>query len=137
MKDILKLARIQVLLIPIFIFFKLIRPATLKSSAPEFFKIILLSLPNFFEAITGMLLLTGLGLIFNDRLNKKHPIKSKNIYKLAVVPAGIFVIMQELNLLNLGKNNTVDNNDLIFSVIGLLIGYWIVLWIQPRIYPEA
>lgn len=132
-KDIMKLARVELIIIPIFIFFKVIRPSVLKSSSPAFFKLVLLSLPNFFEAIIGTLTLTGIGLLINDRLRERHQIRPKLIYLLAVVLAGIYVSTQELKIHNLGGNNVFDRNDLLFSFIGLIIGYWIVLRIKPII----
>ena len=129
----MKLARVELVIIPIFIFFKFIRPSVLKSTSPDFFKIALLSLPNFFEGIIGTLTLTGIGLIINDKLSKQKQIKPKLIYVLAVVIAGIYVITQELKFHNLGGNNVYDVNDLIFSIIGLVLGFLIVLWIRPCI----
>ncbi|WGD33984.1 hypothetical protein [Olleya sp. YS] len=133
MIDIMKLARVELIIIPIFIFLKLIRPSVLDSESPEFFKIALLSFPNFFEAIIGTLTLTGLGLIVNDKLNRRYQIRTRSIYILAVILAGIYVLTQELKIHNLGGNNVFDINDLIFSFVGLIIGYWIVLKIKPNI----
>lgn len=133
MADIMKLARVELIIIPIFIFLKFIRPSVLASKSPEFFKIALLSLPNFFEAIIGTLTLTGIGLIVNDKLNRKYQIGSRLIYILAVILTGIYVSTQELKIHNLGGNNVFDVNDLIFSFIGLIIGFWVVLRIKPKI----
>ena len=129
----MKLARVELIIIPLFIFFKFIRPRVLTNTSPEFLKITLFSLPNLFKAVIGSLTLTGIGLIINDRLNKKHQIRPKFIYILAVILAGIYVFTQELKIPNLGGNNVFDKNDLIFSFIGLIIGYWIILRIKPRI----
>ncbi|WP_350292912.1 hypothetical protein [uncultured Croceitalea sp.] len=129
--DIMKLARIELVIIPIFIFFKYIRPGVLKSKAPEFFKITLLSLPNFFEAIIGVLTLTGIILLINDRL-KKHQIKPKILYIIAVALAAAYVILQELNIINIRTNTTFDSNDIIFSILGLIFGYWIIQYIKPQ-----
>ncbi|WP_299247535.1 hypothetical protein [uncultured Aquimarina sp.] len=138
MTDILKLARIQFLLIILFVIFKFIRPAVLNSDSPEWIKITLLSLPNFFEAVIGTLILTGIGLYLNLRiLSKKRQIKRNLIYAVASILAGIYVITQELKLHNLGGNNIYDSNDLIFSVIGLIIGYLIIIAIKPKIYHVA
>ena len=136
MADIRKLVRIQILFTVLFIFFKLIRPPILKSESPEFFKYILLSLPNFFESVIGVLIVTGIGLVLNDRLIKKYQIGLKTIYIVSVIMAGIYVITQEFKIHNLGGNNVFDKNDLIYSVIGLLIGFSIILWIKPRIIKE-
>ena len=89
MGDILKLARIQIVLIVLFIFFKLIRPFVLNSTSFEWVKITFLSLPNFFEAVIGILILTGLGLYLNQRfLSKKRRIKNSLIYMVASFIAG-------------------------------------------------
>ena len=136
-KDILKLARIEFFIIPIFIFFKLIRPSVLKSSSLEIFKIILLSLPNFFEAIIGTLTLTAVGLMINYRWCKKLQINPRLIYFLAVIVAATYVTLQELNVINTRANATMDENDLIFSAIGLIVGFSIVWRIKPRIIGDA
>jgi hypothetical protein len=132
MMGIIKLVWLELIIIIIFIFFKLIRPTVLNSKSSEFFKLILLSLPNFFEAVIGTLTLTGIGLIINDKLSRKYQIRSRLIYILAAVLAGIYVSAQELKIHNLGGNNVFDVNDLLFSFIGLIIGYLIVLLINPN-----
>ena len=131
MDDILKLARVQLIVIPIFIFFKFIRSPVLNSSSPAIFKLILLSLPNFFEAIIGVLTVTGLGLLLNDRLSRKYQLKPSSIYKVAVFIAGTYVVLQELNIIKLRTNGTTDQNDIIFSIIGLIVGYLIILRKKP------
>ncbi len=94
MADIMKLARVQLIVIPIFIFFKYIRPNVLQSKTLDIFKIAVLSLPNFFEAIIGVLTLTGVILLINDKLNNELQIQPKLIYLIAVVLSGVFVISQ-------------------------------------------
>ena len=132
MGDILKLARIQIVLIVLFIFFKLIRPSVLNSTSFEWVKITLLSLPNFFEAVTGILILTGLGLYLNQRfLSEKRRIKNNLIYMVASFIAGIYVITQELKIHNLGGKNVFDWYDILFSIIGLIMGYLIVIFLKP------
>ena len=134
MNDILKLARIQILIIILFAFFKFIRPPVLESKSYEWIKITLLSLPNFFEGILGVLILTGMGLYLNDRLRGSlKRIKPDYIYIIALVFAAIYVITQEFKLHNLGGNNVYDVNDVIFSIIGLGVGYLIVLAKKPVI----
>lgn len=129
--DILQLARIQLLLIPIFAFFKFIRPAILESKVPQWVKEISLSLPNFFQGFIGVLVLTGIGLFINDQFHKKS-VQPMAIDILATIVAGIFVITQELNIYNLRGNNTFDPNDLIFSVIGLVVGFGVVIWVKTK-----
>lgn len=134
LSDISKLVRLQILLTVLFIFFKAIRPSILNSKAPEWFKITLLSLPNFFEAFIGTLILTGIGLYLNVKLlSKQKQINRKIIYLLAPILGGVYVITQELKIHNLGGDNVYDVNDLIFSVIGLVIGYLFVIFMDPKI----
>lgn len=78
--DLMKLARIELFIIPIFILFKFIRPKVLESASPEILKIIILSIPNFFEAIIGTLTLTGVFLFLKDQLKIKRQISPKLIY---------------------------------------------------------
>ena len=117
-----------------FIFFKAIRPAVLNSEAPEWAKLALLSLPNFFEAFIGTLILTGIGLYLSVKiLSKQKQINRKIIYILAPILGGVYVITQELKIHNLGGNNVYDFNDIVFSIIGLIGGYLMVLWMNPKI----
>ncbi len=132
MADILKLARIQIVLIILFVFFKFVRAAVLESNSFEWVKITLLSLPNFFEAVIGTLILTGIGLYLNHRfLGEKRRIKNNLIYIVASFIAGIYVITQELKIHNLGGNNVFDWYDILFSIIGLIVGYLIVIFLKP------
>jgi hypothetical protein len=135
MTDILKLARIQIVLITLFIILKRIRPTILENNPLEWIKIALLSLPNFFEAVIGPLILTGIGLYANTRmLSKKRQVKPNMLYVVATTLSGIYVITQELKIHNLGGNNVCDKNDVLFSIAGLLIGYLILISIKPKIY---
>lgn len=134
MGDILKLARIQILFIVLFAFFKFIRPPVLKSNAFDWIKIALLSLPNFFEGVIGVLTLTAMLLYLNSRfLTKKQQAKESLIYGIALILAGIYVITQEFKIHNLGGENVYDKNDVIFSIIGLTVGYLIIVIYKPRI----
>lgn len=133
MTDIMKLARVELIIIPIFVFFKYIRPQVLESSSHQMFKIALLSLPNFFEAVIGTLTLTGVLLLLNDWFNKRYNLMPETIYLIAVTLAGVTVIAQELNIITIRTNTTYDLNDIIFSIIGLLVGYLLIRVIKPRI----
>lgn len=134
MTDITKLARIQIGVIVLFAILKLIRPSVLDSDSPELLKLCLLSLPNFFEGIIGVLTLTAIGLYLNDKLPKKI-IRLTNffIYVLATVLAGIYVLTQEFKIHNIGGNNVFDQNDVIFSIAGLMVGLAIVIWLWPTV----
>lgn len=133
MRDILGLARIQIVVILLFLILRLIRPPILTSDSPLFVKTILLSLPNFFEAIVGMLTLTGLGLFLNDRFLQNR-VKEKWIYLMAAVVTAVYTITQELKFHNLGGENITDPNDVLYSIIGLVVGYMMVLLKKPKIH---
>lgn len=137
MNDIQKIARIQIIIIVLFVFFKFIRPAVLASNASEVFKLILLSLPNFFEGVIGVLILTAIGLYLNNKvISTQKQLKPKFIYILALVMASIYVISQEFKLHNLGGKNVFDKNDVFFSIIGLITGFSIIVYIKPKIYND-
>ena len=129
MGDILKMARIQIVVIILFIFFKLIRPMVLSGRSPEFFKKFLLSFPNFCEGVIAVLILTGFGIYLNRYITTKNTF----IYLIAIVLASIFVITQEIKIHNLGGYNIYDPNDLIYSIIGILVGAVIVFRLNPQI----
>ena len=136
MADIVSLARIQLLFMLLFVFFKLIRPFVLNGDSAELFKLALLSLPNFFEAVIGTLILTGIGLVLRDKIGDNRG-SLQLVYLTAVLLAAVYVIAQELGFHNLGGNNVTDINDVLFSIIGLLVGYAIILRKQPRIQTAA
>lgn len=138
MSDIRKLARIQIVIVVLFIFFKAIRGFVLEQNFPETVDILFLSLPNFWEAVVGILVLTGIGLLINQRwLGPSIRLGEKYIYILAVFLAGVYVILQEFKIHNLGGNNVYDPYDVAFSIVGLLAGYGIVLLVQPKVHPES
>jgi len=96
----------------------------LENDYPNIFQIVVLSLPNFSEAVMGTLLLTGilleLRLFLGDKLRS---IKTTSLYLVAVMLASIYVISQEFKLHNIGGNNVYDPYDLIASGIGLALTY--------------
>ena len=128
MDDLLKLARIQIQLVALFVFAKWIRPSVLAGAGNDYLKLFLLSFPNLCEGAIGVLVLTGIGIY----VNKSGQIKPPFVYATALVLAAVYVVTQELKFHNLGGNNVYDPNDLIFSVIGLFIGAAIVFRLQPK-----
>ncbi|NNE26959.1 MAG: hypothetical protein HKN09_08965 [Saprospiraceae bacterium] len=129
MEDIVKLARIQLLILVPFVFLKLIRPAVLENSSSEALKIFLLSAPNMFEGVMGVLILTGIGLYLSQYLKLKPTL----VYISAIILTGVYVLTQEFKIHNLGGNNVYDPNDVIFSIIGILIGVTIVFRLKPKL----
>ena len=100
------------------------RPFVLDNDYPDLLQIIVLSLPNFTEAVMGTLLLTGilfhLRQLFGDKLKS---LKTTNVYLIALILASVYVISQELTLHNIGGNNVYDPYDLVASIIGLTLTY--------------
>lgn len=123
------MARIQIVVGAMFVFFKAIRSNVLASNPPEFVQVFLLSFPNFCEGVVGVLTLTMLGLYFN----KKLKISNEIIYATATILAAIFVITQEMKIHNLGGNNVYDPNDVVFSIVGLFVGFIIIKRMKPTI----
>ncbi len=134
MRDVLKLARIQIIAGVLFVIGKAwLRPFVLEGDFHISLDIIVLSLPNFFEGIVGILSLTYVGLYLNHRFVKaERKIKDKHLYLVATILASIFVLTQEFKIHNLGGNNVYDPYDVLFSIIGLFVGFWIVWKMQPK-----
>lgn len=84
--------------------------------------IVVNSIPNFVEAITGTVTLAGLTLSF-QRLWKYE----KTVYVLATSIAGLFVFASELNWFTYRGPNISDINDLFASAMGLVVVFF-VLW---------
>jgi hypothetical protein len=132
--DIRKLLRLQLAVIALFIFFKVLRSKINILNQPDFIQVFLFSFPNFCEAVVGVLTLTAIGLVFNHRYLK---INEQLIYYSAVMLSGIYVISQEFKIHNLGGHNIYDPNDVIFSVVGLVVGYIIVILFKPSIHSQG
>ena len=73
------------------------------------------------------MILTMMGLY----LNKKLKVSNEKIYISATILAAIFVITQEMKFHNLGGNNVYDPNDIIFSIVGLIVGFIIIYRMKP------
>lgn len=80
----------------------------------------------------GTIVLTYIGLYINSKYVTKK-FKENRVYLLATIGCAIYVITQEFKLHNLGGNNVFDINDVLFSIIGLVIAYLIVHFIKPTI----
>ena len=104
-----------------------LRPLIIKNEITGFVLILSNSIPNFFEAVMGTLILTAI--LFTIRLSfldKIKIVKNANIHIIAVILAAIYVISQELKFHNIGGNNIYDPNDLIASIIGLIATFIMV-----------
>ncbi|MCB0667664.1 MAG: hypothetical protein KDC80_17665, partial [Saprospiraceae bacterium] len=118
----IKLARIQIVVILVFIILKLIRPFVLEEVSIDFVRIIVLSFPNLAEGIVGTLILTGILLLFFRRFMKSEKPGNTTIYLLSGFLAAVYVLLQEFKIHNLGGNNIYDPNDVLFSILGLGLG---------------
>lgn len=135
MNDIRILVRIQLGVIITFIANKVwVRPFILENDFSAPFRTFVLSYPNFCEAVVGTILLGYLGLVV-----KHHGpqilgrIKNGSIYIIATLLAAIYVITQEFKIHDLGGRNIYDPNDVIFSVLGLITAYVLLIRLKPRI----
>ena len=135
MKDISNLVRIQLAVVLLFIVGKsLLRPYVLNNDFPNWTKIFVLSFPNFCEAVAGTLLLTCFGLIFNHRgYFRIIKLKEQAIYGLATLFAAIYVITQEFKVHNIGGKNVYDPYDVMYSVVGLIATYLLLIYLKPEI----
>ena len=100
--------------------------------------IFVLSIPNTLETIYGM----GFFGIMLSLARERFPTKLGDfpdlaIYLSSLVLAGTFVLTQEFKLHNLGGNNVFDPNDVVASVIGLVLMF--VLFVRYGIieYSES
>ncbi len=117
-----KLLRIQLVAVALFIFLKAIRSKVLAFGPPVFLEITLYSLPNFWEGVVGVITVTMLALYLG--FHRKFGLTVVHIG--ATVLSGIYVITQEFKLHNLGGDNIYDPYDVVFSIIGLLIGLMVI-----------
>ena len=135
MNDIRTNLRIMLMVALLFISNKFfLRPYILENEFPEFLNIFVLSFPNLCEAILGGLLLTNIGLFIKQKfLKTPSSITENHIYIFAVLATAIYVLLQEFKIHNLGGNNVYDPFDVLFSLIGLLTVYFILLYLKPVI----
>ena len=117
----------------------IIRPLVVGNETLRLIDIIAFSYPNFCEAVVGVIFLTFILLVTKGMLIKRNSnlvIKEKSLYQTAVLIAGIYVILQEFKIHNLGGENIFDINDVLFSILGLITIYLALLKIEPKIIDE-
>lgn len=115
--------RLYALLFVVFVLNKFwIRPWILENNMPQLFDIIVLSLPNFIEAVMGTISIAGILLYIQFRYPKNFGAwNEKTIYFIAIFLTGIYVVLQEFKIHNLGGRNTYDPWDVVASVLGLMV----------------
>jgi hypothetical protein len=98
------------------------RPWVIEQQGFDFLKLIAFSFPNYAEAYLGTFTLTTFLII--GRLKSYTWLKNQSdrmIYSIATALAAIYVITQEMKFHNLGGENVYDFNDVIASIIGLIV----------------
>ncbi len=80
------------------------------------------SLPNLVEAITGTIVLAGMMITIKEySTGFFRRLSDARVYLIAMLLAALFVVPQELNWINLDGNSVYDVYDLAASLIGLII----------------
>lgn len=133
MEDVRKLVRIQILVVVLFIVGKSwLRPRVLEADAPAFLDVFVLSLPNFCEAVAGTLLVAAIALVVNRRWLADR-FGNMIIYVGATAASAVYVVLQELEIHDLGGRNVYDPWDVAYSVAGLAVAFGILLWLRPTV----
>lgn len=128
---------VQIATIITYVFVKFVmRPHFANLHSHGWLDIFLFSYPNFCEAIVGTISIMIFLILAKGIMLKKNwkPILSeKHLYLLAVVFAGIYVVLQEIKVHNLGGANIYDPYDVLFSCLGLVAVYFILIRFKPKI----
>jgi len=132
------LLRIQLLIIASYLVIKfLIRPIVIENEYTGLIKTFALSYPNFCEAIAGSIVIAFMLLIINGKFWKKDfRLKEKYIPLISILISGIYVLLQEFKIHNIGGRNVYDPYDVIFSILGLIIAFGLLLYIKPKYIVE-
>lgn len=100
----------------------IIRPHVIQNHYPSFLVVILNSYPNFLEAICGFLsLLIVANWLCSIAPSRMGSMKQRTRCLIITIITSIYVFTRELKLHHLGGSNTYDRNDIIASVIGLIV----------------
>jgi len=132
------LLRIQLLIIASYFVIKfLIRPIVIENEYTGFVKIFALSYPNFCEAIAGSIVIAFILLVINGKFwrgNLRY--REKYIPVISILISGIYVLLQEFKIHNIGGTNVYDLYDVIFSILGLIVAFGLLLYIKPKYIAE-
>lgn len=128
------LLRIQLGVIAAYMVVKFfLRPLVLESEYGGLLQIFVLSFPNFCEAVAGTIFITFAVLLLKNRFFVNSKLKEKQLYLISVLLAGVYVLLQEFKIHNLGGNNIYDPFDVVFSIFGLLTVLYILNRLNPKI----
>lgn len=115
----------------------LLRPWVIESDITGLLKTFTFSFPNFCEGVVGTILLANIALAANAHfLNESRKWKEVSIYFTVTLLAGVYVILQEFKVHNLGGRNVYDFNDVVFSIIGLAFALGYLLIMKPKYVAE-
>jgi len=110
-----------------------VRPIVLENKDSGLAKIFVLSFPNFCEAVAGSIVTVFVLLIINKRIVKEgFRLKEKHLYLISILISGIYVLLQEFKIHNLGGLNVYDPYDVLFSILGLIVAFFLFKNIEPR-----
>ncbi len=100
----------------------LFRPWVVENIGGGFLLVFVNSFPNFLEAVIGTILVALLLLQCRQQFNlPSKNMKNASVYLLASVITGIYVVLQELKIHNLGGENIYDPYDVVASLVGLVV----------------
>lgn len=112
----------------------IVRPFVLENDYGGFIKIVVLSYPNFCEAVVGTIMIAFILLVINSRVSGgEWKLREKYIPFVSFLIAGAYVLLQEYKVHNLGGNNVFDSYDVIFSVVGLVVILGVLVYIGPKV----
>ncbi|MEQ9090178.1 MAG: hypothetical protein RIE52_03765 [Balneola sp.] len=98
------------------------RPWIREQEGFEYLKLIANSFPNYVEAYLGTFTIVAFLTIAKlKNISWIKDLSNITIYTLSTIFTGLFVITQEMKIHNLGGENIYDFNDVIASIIGLII----------------
>jgi hypothetical protein len=129
------LLRVQLVVSVSYIIVKfLIRPTVIDNEYTGLVKIFVLSYPNFCEAVVGTIFVAFLLLLINSKIVQgDFVLQEKYIPFISVLISGIYVLLQEFKVHNIGGNNVYDPYDVLFSILGLLVTLLFLNIIKPRV----
>ena len=105
----------------------IVRPWVLQNADHGIILILVNSLPNLVEAITGTVTIAGFLLVARrPTISPSFLSNDSTVYVLATVIAGLFVFSSELNWIQFRGPNVRDNYDLAASALGLISIYYLM-----------
>ena len=106
----------------------IVRPWVLENAVNGPVTVVVNSLPNLVEAIVGTITIAGFLLDIRQRVaGPRFYSDSTTVYAVATVIAGLFVILSEVNWIRFRGPNVYDPNDLVASVLGLFLIYFLLV----------